>query len=502
MAIGIDAAEPALVRWLIEQGELPALGNLLEGGTWRRIDSPAHIGSGAVWPTFFTGTSPAEHGVYSYWGWDSETMSLAAYERSRFTPFWKSLARSGATVGILDVPFAPFVGLSEGFEVSQWGPHDLLEEGTRVSPTALLDAVTKDTRPHPFSSHHHYLAGPESHRERAKLSSACLEGVRLRGSLAERLIAQTAPEVAVIVFTEVHRAAHFLWHTVAPEHRLYQGDAVPKTQTPALLDIYREVDQQIARLIEVGGSGATVLVFSLHGMRPGRGIPTILEPLLCDLGLARLADWSTQSWTERARSVLAAAKHRAPHRLKKLYHNMASHSVRLRLARQTMLPAYDWSCTRVLSVPSDQHGWIRLNLLGREAEGIVRPEQYDETCDLLEDVLRTLTTEDGRLLVRDVLRLSSGAEEALRLKLPDLVIHWHEAAFESPVRIKNSSLQAYPTATQLTGQHAPDGFCIINRGAPVAGGVGRTGEPIAAKDLPRLIVAALVASGSDDGARA
>jgi predicted AlkP superfamily phosphohydrolase/phosphomutase len=242
-----------------------------------------------------------------------------------------------------------------------------------------------------------------------------------------------------------------------------------------------------------------VLVFSLHGMQPWQGTPTILDPLLQDLGLARLTDRGTQSRAERAQSVLKAAKRYTPLSLKKLYHKVVPGPVKRQVTRQTMLPPYDWSRTRAFSLPTDQHGWIRLNVLGREAKGIVAPEQYNETCDLLEDALRALTTEDGRPLVQDVIRPSCGAEEAPLQKLPDLVVHWHAAASESPVRIKNSSLEAYPDMTQFTGHHGPDGFCIINGGSSVASSNTRIGEPIDVKDLHRLMVAALTASYSEDG---
>jgi predicted AlkP superfamily phosphohydrolase/phosphomutase len=59
LAVGIDSAEPRLVRDLIDRGELPALGRLREEGGWRSVRSPAHIGSGAVWPTFLTGLEPS-----------------------------------------------------------------------------------------------------------------------------------------------------------------------------------------------------------------------------------------------------------------------------------------------------------------------------------------------------------------------------------------------------------------------------------------------------------
>src|SRR5919107_4304762 len=108
LAVGIDAAEPTLVRELIERGEMPVLKGLLDGGAWLRVEASAHVGSGSVWPTFVTGTEPAEHGIYGEWGWRPETMSLARYGGEGLRPFWGPLAAAGgATVGVLDVPFAP-----------------------------------------------------------------------------------------------------------------------------------------------------------------------------------------------------------------------------------------------------------------------------------------------------------------------------------------------------------------------------------------------------------
>lgn len=96
-----------------------------------------------------------------------------------------------------------------------------------------------------------------------------------------------------------------------------------------------------------------------------------------------------------------------------------------------MLPVYDWTRTRAFSLPSDQHGWIRINLQGRERAGIVSPEQYGDTCRQLEELMRCLSGEDGRLLVREVIR-TANSEEARFSKLPDLVVHWADSALVTP----------------------------------------------------------------------
>jgi predicted AlkP superfamily phosphohydrolase/phosphomutase len=114
LAIGLDAAAPAFVRQLIEEGQLPNLQTLLSKGRWMRVQSTAYIGSGSVWPTFITGRDATEHGVYGEWVWQPQQMDVTRYSGNSLPPFWKDFEKQGLTVGILDLPFMPMVGLSEG----------------------------------------------------------------------------------------------------------------------------------------------------------------------------------------------------------------------------------------------------------------------------------------------------------------------------------------------------------------------------------------------------
>lgn len=483
LAVGLDAAEPELIRGLVARGEMPVLKSLLDGGAWLRVESPAHVGSGAVWPTFLTGEGPAAHGVYGEWAWRPEAMGLERYAGRGLEPFWKGLAARGMTVGVLDVPFAPLVGLERGFEVSEWGAHDVLEGRTEFAPAGLAPLLTKEFARHPLALDRLDAAGPADREALARLVRGSVEGARLRGQLAARLVGETRPRLAVVVFPELHHAAHYLWHAVEPGHHFYQDDA--RGFEGALTQVCREVDAALARLMDAAGPGAAVLVFSLHGMRPTRGIPDFLGRVLCAKGFARLAGWRALSWKGRAVSALAAAKRLAPAPLKKLYYRALPPSATQRLARPTMLPAYDWPRTRAFALPTDQHGWVRVNLRGREAAGVVAPEEYERLCGEVERVLGGLESVDGRPLVREVLRTSAGAAEAASCRLPDLVVHWHDAAFEAPLRVKGTGVEAAPVGLKFTGQHAPEGFCV-------ARGLGGLEGPAArAEDLHRAILAAL-----------
>jgi predicted AlkP superfamily phosphohydrolase/phosphomutase len=151
-------------------------------------------------------------------------------------------------------------------------------------------------------------------------------------------------------------------------------------------------------------------------------------------------------------------------------------------ARPTMIPEYDWDNTYAFSLPTDQHGWIRINLRGREARGIVASEEYQGTCQQLEQLLHSLTTDEGRPLVRRVTRSANNADGHALSSLPDLIVHWENAAFSSPLKIQGSGVSIPPAGTKFTGQHSLEGFCII-RGS----GDFPESDCVRARDLGQVI---------------
>jgi len=457
LAIGLDATEPSLVQQLIDRGLMPALATLARQGRWLNVKAPAHIGSGSVWPTFITGTPPTAHGLYSEWVWRPAEMGLERYHGRDLTPFWKAFDQKGIAVGVLDVPFATPVGLGRGFEIAEWWAHDSVLCGMQCGPEDLV-SLLKEIPPHPLSLKRQGAVKPNDPAGLRQLTADSIEGIRLRGALAQRLIDHAQPAFALIVFPETHHAGHQMWHTAASDHQLYRGLNLFSAE-PLLHQVYQEIDRQIADLA-AKANNAAIMVFSLHGMKPAIGSPAFLPQLLCARGFSQTVDWSSQSWTERRRFALSAIKKRTPLPLRHLYYALTPTETIQRVARPTMLPVYDWGKTRAFSLPTDQYGWIRINLEGREAKGIVPLMRYNETLEELESMLALLKDRDGQLLVRDVVRTASNEGEALHHKLPDLVVHWNDVAFVPGLRIDDTDFEAQHAGIK-TGQHALDGFCII-----------------------------------------
>jgi predicted AlkP superfamily phosphohydrolase/phosphomutase len=485
LAIGIDAAEPSFVRPLMDRGDLPALRELAAHGVWGGVTSPAPIASGAVWPTFLTGRTPAEHGFYGEWAWRPDTMGLHPPTWGHLDPFWRAPAIEGRTTVILDVPFAPRIDVPGCTEVLDWGLHDHLKGRLDVFPRDLEALVTEVGGVHPFASGQVAADGPQDHAGLAQVLRHCVAGAGQRGRLAQRLLKDMAPELMIVVFTELHRAGHLLWHTVDPKHpdhgAMASGDPAP----PRLDEVLHAIDREIGQLRDLAGPETAIVVFSLHGMRAARGIPTILGPLLEAHGFAVRKTWRERSGREHVERALTAIKRIVPGSAKRLYRRWTPERVVSQLTQPSMpMPAYDWSRTTAFALPTDQHGWVRVNLRGRESRGCVEPGQYTSVCQRIDELLRAARDVDGQPIVRAVVRTAADARAAAASMLPDLIVHWTDATFGSPLRLGEPRLTAIPVGRQLTGQHSFRGFYVIRpaRSQPVPGG-----SPVAAEQFHRLL---------------
>ena len=475
LAIGIDAAEGSFVKRLIDEGSLPVMGALAAEGEWRDVDAYAHLSAATMWPTFVSGRTPEFHGVGGDMNWNPQRMEMATPDLTR--PMWAANGEQ-PRVGTLDIPFMMPTGRLGGFEVCAWGPHWFREyrpSATPESAAARMNAVGEypafeGLGPPPAPTDSHVLE---------TLGKRSVAGIRLRTELATALIGETRPDLAIIVFPEIHTAGHALWHTVEPSHRLYRK--MPPVKAPETGGIHQqmfEVDNAIGRLLEAAPDAA-VVVFSLHGMTASGARPSFLSPLLHERGWSSPLTARIGSGGAFARHAAAKAKRRAPSWVRRRYHKVMPRSTVRQLASKTTTAGYDWAGTRAFTYGIEQSDGIRLNLRGRERDGIVAKQDYQPIVDALASELGELTTTDGRPLVSKVFHGFSDGDP--HPTLPDLVVHWAEDAFDPPYELAGSTVTG-PAVTfhkTGTGRHLPTGFCIA-RGLALPDGRVR-GERLAAQ---------------------
>lgn len=478
IAFGIDAGDPLVLRSLLDNGDLPTLGRLWAAGVTGRVETGAWIGSGAVWPTFFTTRSPECHGFYSAWPWNPSAMDLYQAGCGALEPWWRVSPRAGWRAAIIDIPFAPVVGQEHLDEIVNWGTHDWLGPAPAVSPPSLGSLWDRDTgvpREHPLRRAAAEMPDEkESAREDGRLIEACVEGARAKGALVGRLVRSRSADLVLAVFGEAHRAGHYL---------LGSGRDVV---TPGVRDIFCAIDRAIGEVTALVHP-QHIVVFSLHGMRPTQGTVDVLEDLLGSWGEYARGIQSHASLGRSMRAALAAAKSRAPAWLKRRYHRSVPVSVRVRIGAATSrFPGVDWSRTRAFAIPTDQHGWIRVNLRGREAAGIVDPIEYAGLCASLRDRLMMLRTTTGIRLVDDVVLVAEHRNGEPPATQPDLVLHWSPEVCEGSHEIAEPRIPVRRIAPQIRGQHAAEGFYIWAT-RPPAGPVPSLPATIGAVELGERI---------------
>jgi predicted AlkP superfamily phosphohydrolase/phosphomutase len=448
LAVVIDACEPALLHPMIERGQLPHLSKIADQGTISTTDSYAEIGSGSVWPTFIHGTHPAQHGIYAEWMWSPAHMSVHRWGDAATPTFWSGLQNEGRPVGLLDVPFAPRLEQSDGFSISEWGAHDVLAGERFISPASVEDVVAA-TEAHPFGANPPTVTKEGDDDAFRAVLNAARDGITARAKLGAHLLERVQPDLALLCFPEFHHVAHYCW----------DEEAKPIEEPTTLRSLLMQIDLAVGELLQAGSAYDSVMVFGLHGFKPSRGIVNVLPALLSDAGLSVAPKWNGMTRAERKARVIAVAKRLAPTWVKDAYHRSTGPALQRKLAEVTMLEAQDWSRTKAFALPTDQHGWIRINMRGRERLGVVDPRDYALLREQISALCTSLRSDDGEALVDSTTFPFADEVDATTSGLPDVVVHWTPVAHRAHVSVDKSPIPA-PLAPHLTGQHDRHGFSL------------------------------------------
>jgi predicted AlkP superfamily phosphohydrolase/phosphomutase len=123
---------------------------------------------------------------------------------------------------------------------------------------------------------------------------------------------------------------------------------------------------------------------------------------------------------------------------------------------------------RAFAVPSFYDGRIRVNLRGREADGIVDPTDYEQVCDEIERVLREcVDPRTGASVVESIERPGRDDPMGLDSSMVDIVVVWaaNPLAFCHPTHGTIG-----PVPYRRTGGHtSPYGFVSITGPGVVPG---------------------------------
>jgi predicted AlkP superfamily phosphohydrolase/phosphomutase len=454
--IGLDAADLGLIQ--SASSTLPNLARVLGRGRVHTIRSPADLLTGSVWPTFYTASNPGAHGIYHHLQWDADSMRLrrVGVDWLDCEPFWSDLERRGRRVVAVDVPMMFPDRVREGIEVVNWGSHDQLGPFA-CRPRQLEGEIRRRFGTHPMGWE---IPVGKSREELEEIRDNLMSGARRKGALLRWLLERQPWDFFIAIFGETHRGGHILW----PDGP--GGDAIPGG---ALLDVYRAVDEALGEILTAPSlAGAGRIVFALHGMGPDPSQDHFV-PQAMDLVNARFAGLRADGETAVAPRPAPAIVRRLREKVPAAIQNWVAHhvpvSVRDAVVNRSIVAGHDWAHTPGFDLLADMHGYIRLNVRGREREGSLDRDSkvFRRYVDWVSECFESLTIAGtGGPLVESV-RLSSDVFPGARLDhLPDLIVTW---AGPRPVSRVESRLLGPITAAHATGRsgnHRRDGFCVVS----------------------------------------
>lgn len=488
LLIGLDAADPVLVDRWIGDGSLPHLGALEKSGVHGRLETSARYLAGSPWPTFYTGRPPDHHGIYHDFQWRHEQMGFArpSPEWLAATPFWRTL-RDGVRVVAYDVPMTLGCEPFGGREVSGWASHDVLGPPSS-HPAPLIDEIRSRFGTWPLQPE---AFGRSPVEELLALRDELLANTRRSTEVALWLL-ERPWDLGIVVFGALHRGGHRLWDATSVE-----GEIAPHRRAEfdgALRELYVACDEAVGRLV-ASAPDATVIVFSVHGMMENTSRVDLLDDMLARVLRGPEAAAPRRSAVRRIGEALPLKWRRAATRA-------VPARLRDRMVTQWVTGGVDWSRTEAMALRADLHGYVRVNLEGREPRGIVAPRDFDALCDRISEGLRSFRdAATGEPIVEQVVRtreLYDGGQRAERL--PDLVVRWPETSATPHASVTSERFGTIERATPgripngRSGNHRPEGM-FIARGPGIAPG-RRIAEPADILDLAPTVLRELGATAS------
>lgn len=458
--IGLDAAELALIQRWSREGFLPHISTLMDNGTWGRLISTAEVLSGSVWPSLVTGTLPGKHGrYYRLQPRPGRQVIAPNTEPYRQKPFWSHLAAAGYRCLIVDVPFSVPLGNFAGIQIIDWGTSDKFLN-PQSTPAETLRKIIRRWGHHPLERP---LREPYREKHFPRLLRELLAGISIKGQAVKDLLANQLWDFCFVVFSETHIAGHYFWdssHAVAPEPR--QSPNVTTTLDP-LMQTYVAIDQVVGQILRVLHQDTTVLLVSGHGMDVNPSGSHLLPEVLRRKGLMACYPDGMASDKIRHGDWLKMVRDLIPLTSRRFFSRKLTRGLNYYLSSRWASADIDWERTKAYCLPTDHQGYVRVNLKGREPQGIVEPgKEYDDICkEISHAVSQLVNPVNGRRAIQRVFKTDEVFPGRYRDHLPDLVVSWTKLGGINELYSDEIGYINKENRDLRSGNHSPIGFITL-----------------------------------------
>jgi predicted AlkP superfamily phosphohydrolase/phosphomutase len=474
--IGLDAGDAALIEQWCREGLLPNISQMKSAGMWAHMRTTAEIVHVSAWPSIFTGTTPDKHGLYHAYVTrpGHQGPMRPRPDQSPFPFLWKLLSDQGLRCVIMDAFMTCPLQNFNGTQIVEWGTWSWFSEPT-VSPRPLKKEIHEKFGPYPAEDHSKVLTPPDCQGFRQRLLAAVTKKTQVVKWLMER----EAWDLFLVVFGETHPAGHYFWHLHDPSYMAHPKGGSGALQH-ALRDVYVAIDGALGEILKSVDNQTTVFLVSGDGMGPNYSGSHILDALLTQMGLLKLNTANGSPSDDEPTSMVLSAKAGTDylHSIRKLIpasirvaisRALLSRETKERLSIRWLTAGIEWHRTRAFLLSNANEGFLRINLKGREPQGIVEPgREYQELCDELYQTVKGMyNPANGRLAARTIYKTDDIYSGCCRSHMPDIIINWNiDAQVKTQLQtakygLVQSDTPAFAVGPYYTGNHCPNAFMAV-----------------------------------------
>jgi len=368
--IALDGASPNLINKWIDEGHLKNLEKIRNQGLSGNLESTFPPLTGPAWSSFHTGVNPGKHGIYTWLDLsDSYKGKVINGNSIKTRTIWNQISSQGGRVGLLSVPVTYPPEEVNGFVVPGFLTPSSAD--TRSHPDELLPELLEAVPDYKFLPEP-FMKGKDPRSWVSELKKAVRDRSKATKYLYREKLQGGEEEVMMTHFFATDQVQHFLWDEVT-------DDWDPR------LDVFKEVDREIGKLIEVAPDDAVFIILSDHGFGPVTGtfnINTWLESegyinLNRNPGTRIKRRLAKLGFTEQNTQPIGEIIYPMAKKLGIVDNPITGLSTNDAL-NALFLSSKDVDWQRTLAYSRSHIGHIRLNLSGREKAGAVKKKDYEE----------------------------------------------------------------------------------------------------------------------------
>ncbi len=473
MLIGLDGMTLDVMKPMVDAGIMPKCKELMERGTWGKLQTVLPPVTGPAWVSCVTGKQPGNHGIFDFF---KPTPSQNAVGMSRRIvnsrevdgkPIWRLLTEADKTSIILNVPVTyPPAEIKGAMFTGMLTPS---VNSNMTHPPGLHDKLKGDLGEYTITVNWQGYTNATA----GQFVQDVIDCAKSRTEYTLRLMDEYPDwDFCFPCYTEPDRIQHALWDYLDPAEmaKAKKAGTYQKSIHDLVHEFYRQLDQHIAALIEKAGDDVPVFFCSDHGFGPLYG-KIYVNDYLAKVGLLTYDTWKLK------KSMGGLFMKKAYHKVLKtigLNSVVKKSAVKNAEARQStskrtfyddFYEAIDWDKT-IAYMGSNTEGGLYLNVKGRKMygsmsdKGAIEPEDYEKERDRVIEALRGIKHPDtGESMLSHVFPREEVYSGKYVDRAPDVVFFLCGGAWIADFALEKGSVKRADWRTGC-GMHRMDGIFL------------------------------------------